>query len=77
MDSVNMTGKREKDYHHGNVRSAIMQAAIDALKSQSLEAVSLRKLAQAIGVSHNAPYMHFSDKEALVACDLRRGLRDA
>lgn len=60
-----MSGRQAKTYHHGNVRSAIMDAAIDALRSQSLEDVSLRKLAQAVGVSHNAPYMHFSDKEAL------------
>jgi AcrR family transcriptional regulator len=65
MDNVNMAGKQATSYHHGNVRAAITQAAIDALRTQSLEAVSLRKLAQAIGVSHNAPYMHFHDKEAL------------
>jgi AcrR family transcriptional regulator len=65
MDTVNMAEKRAASYHHGKVRPAIMRAAVDALRCQSLEAVSLRKLAQAIGVSHNAPYMHFSDKEAL------------
>ena len=60
-----MTNQKDKPYHHGNVRSALIEAAVDALRSQSFEAVSLRKLAQTIGVSHNAPYMHFPDKEAL------------
>ncbi|MGR3562285.1 MAG: TetR/AcrR family transcriptional regulator [Heliomarina sp.] len=56
---------RKKDYHHGGVKTELINAAVKALKTQSLEAVSMRKLAAAIGVSHNAPYMHFKDKEAL------------
>lgn len=43
----------------------LIREAIKALETQSLEAVSMRHLAGAIGVSHNAPYMHFPDKEAL------------
>ncbi len=60
-----MSKAQSKSYHHGGVKLALIDAAIDALKTQSLEAVSMRKLAVEIGVSHNAPYMHFPDKEAL------------
>lgn len=63
LDSVNMP--KTKPYHHGGVKTELIDAAVKALKIQSLEAVSMRKLAVAIGVSHNAPYMHFKDKEAL------------
>ena len=55
----------KKSYHRGDVRPRLVEAAVNALRTQPLESVSLRKLAQSIGVSHNAPYMHFADKEAL------------
>lgn len=60
-----MPKAQAKSYHHGGVKVALIQAAIEALKIESLEAISMRKLASSIGVSHNAPYMHFPDKEAL------------
>lgn len=60
-----MQKEKTGPYHHGGVKTGLIQAAIEALKTQSLESVSMRKLAGAVGVSHNAPYMHFPDKEAL------------
>ena len=65
MVTVNMPESSQKPYHHGNVRLALIDAAVAALQTQSPEDVSIRKLAKTIGVSHNAPYMHFGDKEAL------------
>ncbi|WP_298498006.1 TetR/AcrR family transcriptional regulator [uncultured Maritimibacter sp.] len=56
---------KTKNYHRGDVKTELINAAVEALKTQSFQAVSMRKLASAIGVSHNAPYMHFKDKEAL------------
>ena len=52
-------------YHHGDLRVALIEAAIAALKTETMDTLSLRKLAKSIGVSHNAPYMHFKNKEAL------------
>lgn len=60
-----MTRQNRKSYHHGNLRDRVIEGALEALKTQSIEALSLRKIAKEIGVSHNAPYMHFMDKEAL------------
>ena len=60
-----MSKEKTRDYHRGGVRMDLIRAAVEALKTQTLESVSMRKLAAAIGVSHNAPYMHFDDKEAL------------
>jgi len=60
-----MPEARTQNYHHGGVRERLIEAAIDALRTEPLENISMRKLAKTIGVSHNAPYMHFADREAL------------
>ena len=57
----------ERPYHHGDLRKAIVKAALEILReTQSLE-FSLRELARRAGVSHNAPYKHFADKRELLA----------
>lgn len=57
----------ERSYHHGDLRRAIVTAALEILlETQSLE-FSLRELARRAGVSHNAPYKHFADKRELLA----------
>src|SRR6478609_2411093 len=57
----------ERPYHHGDLRRVIVKAALEILReTQSLE-FSLRELARRAGVSHNAPYKHFSDKRELLA----------
>ncbi len=56
-----------RPYHHGDLRRAIVKAALDLLsETQSLE-FSLRELARRAGVTHNAPYKHFADKRDLLA----------
>ena len=58
---------QERPYHHGDLRRAIVRAALEILsETQSLE-FSLRELARRAGVSHNAPYKHFADKRELLA----------
>ena len=54
-------------YHHGDLRTALLQAAGDLLEEQGLGALSLREAARRAGVSHNAPYRHFPDRNALLA----------
>jgi AcrR family transcriptional regulator len=57
----------ERPYHHGDLRRAIVKAALEILsETQSLD-FSLRELARRAGVSHNAPYKHFADKRELLA----------
>ena len=61
------TRSDERPYHHGDLRRAIVKAALEILReTQSLE-FSLRELARRAGVSHNAPYKHFADKRELLA----------
>lgn len=54
------------DYHHGDLRRALIEAALAALESQGWHELSLRDVARQAGVSHTAPYRHFESKEALL-----------
>jgi AcrR family transcriptional regulator len=54
-------------YHHGNLKEALIAAGLEILSEQGVEGLSLRNVAKKVGVSHTAPYNHFSDKQALLA----------
>jgi len=56
----------EKTYHHEDLREELIDAGIRLLDTGGYENLSLRKVAQACGVSHTAPYRHFRDKDDLV-----------
>ena len=58
---------QERPYHHGDLRRAIVKAALDILRETQSFEFSLRELARRAGVSHNAPYKHFADKRELLA----------
>ena len=68
------TGTRGR-YHHGNLRRALLDAALHILESKGLSALTLRAAARAAGVSEAAPYRHFPDKEALLAAVAEEGFR--
>jgi AcrR family transcriptional regulator len=55
----------ERQYHHGNLRRALIDEALRVIEEDGPSAVSLRELARRIGVSHAAPAHHFTDKTAL------------
>lgn len=56
-----------ENYHHGDLRNALMQAALVALEQDGPSALSLRKLAKSVAVSPTAVYRHFENKDALMA----------
>ena len=58
---------RERPYHHGDLRRAIVRTALEILSETQSAEFSLRELARRAGVSHNAPYKHFADKRELLA----------
>ena len=53
-------------YHHGDLRAEILRAASEILEEQGVGTLSLREAARRAGVSHNAPYRHFADRDALL-----------
>ena len=65
-----------KRYHHGNLREALRDTAIEQLREVGVENLSLRALARAVGVSQTAPYRHFEDKSELLAAMATNGYRD-
>jgi AcrR family transcriptional regulator len=63
-------------YHHGDLREGLVRAARAAVEAGGPEAVSLRELAQALGVSTAAPYRHFRDRRALLAAVAAEGFAE-
>ncbi len=60
-------------YHHGDLRTALVDVAFETLRTEGAEAVSLRAVAGAVGVSPSAAYNHFPDKNALLVAVGDRG----
>jgi AcrR family transcriptional regulator len=54
-------------YHHGDLRDALVHAALREAERGGPEAISIKALAKKLGVSQPAPYRHFADREALLA----------
>jgi AcrR family transcriptional regulator len=67
-------GKRGR-YHHGDLRRALLDAALAVLTEADSRALTLREVARRAGVTHAAPYRHFADKEALLAAVAEEGFR--
>ncbi|MBU42513.1 MAG: TetR family transcriptional regulator [Spirochaetaceae bacterium] len=65
-----------KPYHHGDLRNALIQSAVNILQVEGLHGLTLRKTAARAGVSHSAPYRHFASKEALIAEICRIGFQE-
>jgi AcrR family transcriptional regulator len=63
-------------YHHGDLRSALVRAAIDLLEESGDTDLSLRAVARRAGVSPAAPYRHYADREALVSAVAAVGYRE-
>jgi len=55
------------NYHHGDLKNALIQAGIEILAEEGVGGLTLRKAARRAGVSHAAPYAHFADKQTLIA----------
>ena len=55
-----------RSYHHGDLRSALVCAAVARVEEVGAEHVSLRAVAAEVGVSPSAAYHHFADKDALL-----------
>ena len=65
--------KKEQSYHHGNLREALIGAALDLISLKGVKALTLREIAKRANVSHSAPYRHFKDKEAILFAVAKEG----
>lgn len=54
-------------YHHGNLRQALLEAALELLGQRGPAGFTLREVARLAGVSHNAPYRHFQSRDEMLS----------
>ena len=66
---------KKDSYHHGDVRQKIIDEALSWIERENIVSLSLRGIARRLGVSHNAPYRHFPDKESLLVAIAEIGFR--
>lgn len=66
---------RPHPYHHGDLRRALLDAALESIAESGPMSLSLRELARRSGVSHAAPAHHFGDKAGLLTALAAEGYR--
>lgn len=69
MSTKEITNKHtieKSKYHHGDLYSALLLTATDMLHTQGINSLSLRKIAENVGVSRTAAYHHFNNKHDLL-----------
>jgi AcrR family transcriptional regulator len=62
-------------YHHGDLPTALIEAALDIIDELGPQGLTIRKVAQRAGVSHAAPYRHFPDKDYLILAVVEHGFQ--
>jgi AcrR family transcriptional regulator len=62
-------------YHHGDLRRALVEEALRMIRADGVGGMTLRAIADRLGVSRTALYRHFADKQALLAAVGREGFR--
>src|SRR5215831_1217704 len=68
-----MRAQSARPYHHGDLRPALLRAAVDAIGEAGPAAMSLREVARRAGVSHAAAAYHFGDKAGLLTAVAAQG----
>lgn len=71
---MSTSASAQRGYHHGDLRQALLDAALALVEQGSADAISLREVARRVGVSPAAVYRHFPDKQALMEAIAAAGL---
>lgn len=69
-----MTTAEKRNYHHGDLRAALLQEGLRLLEERQGDDIGLREVARGVGVSATAVYRHFPDKAALLRALAAEGL---
>jgi AcrR family transcriptional regulator len=72
---MNARIKKTGSYHHGDLKQALLSAAVEVIEAGGVDALTLRSLASRAGVSSGAPYHHFESRDLLLAAIAETGLR--
>ena len=64
-----------RPYHHGNLRRALLDEALGTIRTEGVDALTLREIGARVGVSRTALYRHFADKRALLDAVATEGFR--
>ena len=67
--------KNNKTYHHGDLKQSLLDETALILREEGVDALSLRRLANRLGVSRTAPYNHYKNKESLLCAVAEEGFR--
>ena len=70
-----MRSQPARPYHHGDLRPALLRAAVEAIGQTGPAAMSMREVARRAGVSHAAAAYHFGDKAGLLTAIAAQGYR--
>ncbi|WP_172380713.1 TetR/AcrR family transcriptional regulator [Vibrio sp. Vb339] len=67
--------RKSSEYHHGNLREALINKAVELITEKGIESTSLRSIARELGVTHTAPMRHFKSKGDMLAAIAKDGLK--
>jgi AcrR family transcriptional regulator len=67
--------KPPRRYHHGDLRRALLHEALETIRSEGVDGLTLREIGARLGVSRTALYRHFADKAALLEAVATEGFR--
>ena len=70
---VKKTSATKASYHHGDLRSALITAAVTLIEEKGPNGITLRAVAERAGVTKTAPYRHFSNKQAMIDAVVEEG----
>ncbi|WNG27847.1 TetR/AcrR family transcriptional regulator [Cystobacter fuscus] len=64
-----------RPYHHGDLKRALLEASLELIREEGVDALTVAEVGRRVGVSSAAPYKHFADRQALLRSLAEEGNR--